>query len=159
MVSSVSFFVLRHISEPSVSTLKKEEQRKRYKKDRIRPSRGRGVMSVDRLYPPSSPPIRAAASLKSSCRYNVTAMSISDLDAAVESGKFRMDDTKLMDYTPFCTVCVDHNQKTLRCQQVKNITFFIRNRNINFSWLQNGQYGSNKQRGGTNSYQLYLRNG
>lgn len=52
-------------------------------------------------------------------------MSINNLVAARESGEFDLHETMYIGSTLFCRVCLNENQRTLKCQKMKNIVTFI----------------------------------
>lgn len=62
-----------------------------------------------------------------------------DLITAVDSGDLDLYDTTLMDSTPLYKVFLSDSHKSLRCQQVKNVTKFSRRRKRNFECWRNGK--------------------
>lgn len=136
-----------------------EDGRITYKSNQKRQCRGRQVMVVWRLYPPSPPQRHATLPATSSRPFNATEMSTSYLVATVESGEFDLDETIPMETTLFCRVFINNNHKTSWSQKCKNIAFLIPTRNWNFGYLRNGQEGRNKRLRQTNNYRQYRRNG
>lgn len=59
----------------------------------------------------------------------------------------------------FCRVFPNDNHKNSRCQEVSNITLFLRIRNRDFENRRNRQKSRNGQPCKTNSYHQYHRNG
>lgn len=63
-------------------------------------------MNVDHPFLQTSPLCHVARSSTKESPSNATEMSVSDLVAAVESGKLELGDNTLMDSTPFFRVCL-----------------------------------------------------
>lgn len=83
-----------------------------------------------------------------------TAMCVSDVVAAFESGELDMDRTASIKPASFCPVCLNYNHKMWPYQQVKNISCFIRNRCRDVLFWRNRQTGaSNKQHCHQQQYQ------
>lgn len=64
----------------------------------------------------------------------VEAMSVGNVMAAMESGEFDLDDTTLMDSTPFRRVYINDSGKTSELQQIRSLASFIRTRNRSFQY-------------------------
>lgn len=74
-----------------------------------------------------------------------TALSMSSDVAAVQSGKFNLDDIASMESTSFYLVLLNGIHKTSRCHRVQNIAPFIRTRNRNFLVWHKWHTGANNE--------------
>lgn len=72
----------------------------------------------------------------------LTALLASDFAADVELGKFDVVDAASTGSTPFCRVVLNDDNKTLQCQQIKNIASFICTCKKNFSHCRRWQTGA-----------------
>lgn len=122
-------------------TVNIEDRRITYKNNQNRQSRGRDVMNFKLSSPQSSPSRCTTQPSTSASAPNVTAMSGSDLVAAVESSGFDLEETTSMDSMPFCRVCRNDNHKASKCQKAKNILSLNPTRNRTFEYLRNQQEG------------------
>lgn len=91
--------------------------------------------------------------------FNGTAMFISSLVTAVESGDVDLNDSRSMDFTPLRTVCLNENHNTSRCEHIKSITSISRIRKRHFDYCRNRQERRIEQLRQTKTYRRYHLNG
>lgn len=100
---------------------------------------GRRAINIEKLSPPRSPGRHSNRQTSPDGYETPKAISMSDVIAAAESGKFNLEDLTSTDSTPFYRLCISESHKTSRCPQMKNNASFIRTSNRNFSYSRTGQ--------------------